>query len=80
MLPQFTEQKPLDINDHFGLNKVADKEYFQIEFETDPSKRPKELSNLEVVSNPADNIPLTLRPKPKTTDPKENLFRAWSCL
>jgi hypothetical protein len=55
---------------------VTDKEHFAIEFESDPSKRPKELAGLDVVSNSADNIPLTLRPKPMTTDPKENLFRA----
>lgn len=76
MLPQFTEQKPLDINEHFGLNKVTDKEHFEIAFESDPSKRPKELAGLDVVSNPDDTIPLPLRPKATTTDPKENLFRA----
>ena len=76
MLPQFTEQKPIDINEQFGYNKIADKTHFEIEFETDPSKRPKELANLDVVSNPDNSIPLTLRPKRTTTDPKENLFRA----
>ena len=76
MLPQFTEQKPLDINEQFGFDKVTDKESFAIEFESDPSKRPKELAALDVVSNPNDSIPLTLRPKSTTTDPKENLFRA----
>lgn len=43
MLPQFTESEPHDINEHFGFNKVGDKDEFEIEFETDPSKRPKEL-------------------------------------
>jgi hypothetical protein len=66
----------LDINEKFGFNKVTDKNSFEIEFETDPSKRPKEFAALDVVSNPDDNIPLPLRSKSTTTDPKENLFRA----
>ena len=76
MLPQFCESEPLDINSYFNLQSVGDKEKFEIEFESDPSKRPVELANLDVVSKEEDTIPLPLRPKSKFTDPKENLFRS----
>lgn len=34
------------------------------------------MAGLDVVSNPDNLIPIPLRPKRTTTDPKENLFRA----
>jgi hypothetical protein len=30
MLPHFTESAPHDINEHFGFNKVGDKDEFEI--------------------------------------------------
>jgi hypothetical protein len=43
MLPQFCESEPLDINERFDLKSVSDKDKYEIEFESDPSKRPVEL-------------------------------------
>lgn len=57
MLPHFTEAQPFDINEHFGFNSVQDKEEWQIAFETDPSKRPVEFKDLDVVTKEEDNIP-----------------------
>lgn len=76
MLPHFTESAPLDINDYFGFNNLGNKDAFEIEFESDPSKRPVELKDLDVNTNPEDNIPLPLLPPSKFTDPKENLYRS----
>lgn len=54
MLPHFTESAPHDINEHFGFNKVGDKDEFEITFETNEKRRPKELAHLDVNKNPDD--------------------------
>lgn len=76
MLPQFTEPEPYDINEHFGLNKVDDKEQWEIEFESDPASRPAEFKDHDEDIQIENTIPLHLREGPKFTKPKTNLFAA----
>lgn len=57
MLPHFTESQSFDINEHFGFSNVQNKDKWQIAFESDPSKRPVELKDLDVVTKEEDTIP-----------------------
>jgi large subunit ribosomal protein L13 len=74
-LPQFMEPEPKDINDHFSVNNLADKEKYEITFATDPTNLPEELKDLDV--NIDEQIDELYHLKEKThTMPKTNLFLA----
>lgn len=61
MLPQFGAAEKIDINDYFSLNKTADKNQYQVVFESNPNNKPKELDNLIRELDDKDQIPVTLR-------------------
>ena len=43
-LPQFTEPEAIDINKHFMLDKLGDKDHWEVEFESHPDDQgPEEL-------------------------------------
>ena len=76
MLPQFTEPEHYDINEHFGLNKVHDKDEWMIEFDSNPEARPAEFKDFDEDIKHENTIPNHLREGPKYTVPKTNLFAA----
>jgi hypothetical protein len=76
MLPQFTEPQPYDINKHFGLDSVYNKDEWVIEFETDKASRPKEFKDFKEDIKLDATIPRHLQEGPKFTQPKTNLFHA----
>ena len=75
-LPQFTEQEPHDINEHFGFGKVVENRHdYKIIFESDPDNPPEELADVEREYDSSISEPFVLKEKTHT-NPKINLKSA----